>query len=53
MRYKLGTLIRSYMAWNTVFEEHMDDKEFCQLCRGSGVVHHNEDGLLCEPVYHY
>jgi len=39
------------MAQNTVFGEHMDDKGFCQLSRGNGVVHWNEDGLFCEAVH--
>jgi len=38
---------------NTVFGEHMDDKEFCQLSRGNGVVRRNKDGLFCEAVHHY
>ena len=50
MRYKLGALIGSHMARNTVFGEHMDDKEFCQLSRGNGVVCQNEYGLFCEAV---
>jgi len=53
MRYKLEALIRSYMAWNTMFGEHVDDKEFCQLCRGDGVVCWNEDRLLCVLVHYY
>ena len=53
MRYKLGSAIRSYMGWNTVFGEYMNKKEFSKLSRCDSVMSQNKDGLFSEVINHY
>ena len=43
----------SYMGGYTMFGEHMQYEQFCEVSQGDGVVGRNEYCLFCEAVYHY
>ena len=47
---KLGSMVRSNVAWNSVLGEDVKNEELCKLLRHDCIMSQNEGSLLGETI---